>query len=157
MSIDFYRLIDNIDINWSPPFPAYSQLVRRSWWSLKFLTTVFLNISLCATEKGSWKLSMKLFIVKGCKDRCDKWVSVKCGPDTCGWRMRMGKCGWENEDRKIRMEKCGQKNADGKMRIEKKKSDRKNCGGSDNNKKMSLIWTIIFIALLKHVFVCYKQ
>ena len=64
----------------------------------------------------------------------------------------MGKFGWENADRKIRMEKCGQKNADGKMRIEKKKSDRKNCGGSDNNKKMSLIWTIIFIALLKHVF-----
>ena len=22
-----------------------------------------------------------------------KGVSVKCGPDTCGWRMRMGKCG----------------------------------------------------------------
>ena len=22
-----------------------------------------------------------------------KWVSVKRGPDTCGWRMRMGKCG----------------------------------------------------------------
>ena len=22
-------------------------------------------------------------------------VSVKRGPDTCGWRMRMGKCGWK--------------------------------------------------------------
>ena len=55
-------------------------------------------------------------------------------------------------DGKMRIEKFGWKNAD-----RKKKSDRKNCGGSDNNKKMSLIWTIIFIALLKHVFVCYKQ
>ena len=32
-------------------------------------------------------------------------VSVKGGPDTCEWRMRMGKCGWENADRKMRMEK----------------------------------------------------
>ena len=22
-------------------------------------------------------------------------VSVKCRPDTCGWRMRMGKCAWK--------------------------------------------------------------
>ena len=37
-------------------------------------------------------------------------VSVKYGPDICGWRMRTGKygwgkCGWENADRKVRMEK----------------------------------------------------
>ena len=27
------------------------------------------------------------------------WVSVKRGPDGCGWRM--GKCGWKNADDKI--------------------------------------------------------
>ena len=27
-------------------------------------------------------------------------VSVKRGPDTCGWRMRMGKCGWKSADGK---------------------------------------------------------
>ena len=26
-------------------------------------------------------------------------MSVRCGPDTCGWRMRMGKCGWKNAER----------------------------------------------------------
>ena len=34
-------------------------------------------------------------------------VSVKRGPDGCGWRMRMA-------DGKTRMEKCGWKNADEK-------------------------------------------
>ena len=29
-------------------------------------------------------------------------VSVKRGPDTCGWWMRMGKCGWKNVDGKMR-------------------------------------------------------
>ena len=27
----------------------------------------------------------------------EPWVSVKRGPDTCGWRMRMGKCGWKKK------------------------------------------------------------
>ena len=29
-------------------------------------------------------------------------VSVKRGPDTCGWCMRKGKCGWKNVDGKMR-------------------------------------------------------
>ena len=29
-------------------------------------------------------------------------MSVKRGPDTCGWWMRMGKCGWKNMDGKMR-------------------------------------------------------
>ena len=39
-------------------------------------------------------------------------VSVKRGPDTCGWYMRKGKCGW--------------KNVDGKMRKDAKKVKKKN-------------------------------
>ena len=40
-------------------------------------------------------------------------MSVKRGPYTCGWRMRMGKCGWKNADnKKIKKEKT--RNADGK-------------------------------------------
>ena len=47
----------------------------------------------------------------------ERGVSVRCGPDTCGWRMRMGKCGWKNADNK-------------KMRITKKVREQKNekCG-----------------------------
>ena len=47
------------------------------------------------------------------RDGLSHWVSVKRGPDTCGWRMRMGKCGWKNADnKKIKKEKT--RNADGK-------------------------------------------
>ena len=39
-------------------------------------------------------------------------------------------------DEKMRIVKGGQKNADIKRRMEKK-SDKKNCGGSDNNKNVT--------------------
>ena len=55
-----------------------------------------------------------------------KRVSVNRGPDTCGWRMRMGKCGWKNADGK-------------KMQITKKVRRKKtrNVGGKKKNNKIN--------------------
>ena len=55
-----------------------------------------------------------------------KWVSVKRGPDGCGWRMRMADGGWRMADGGWRMADGGWRmadggweNADGKMRMTK--------------------------------------
>ena len=52
-----------------------------------------------------------------------KRVSVKRGPDTCGWRMRMGKCGWKKmrTTKKVRRKKR-------EMRMAKKKNKQTNKG-----------------------------
>ena len=47
-------------------------------------------------------------------------VSVKRGPDTCGWWMRMGKCRWKNVDRKMR------KDAKKSKKNKTKKADGRN-------------------------------
>ena len=47
-------------------------------------------------------------------------VSVKRGPDTCGWRMRMGKCRWKNVDGKMR------KDAKKSKKNKTKKADGRN-------------------------------
>ena len=47
-------------------------------------------------------------------------VSVKRGPDTCGWWMRMGKCGWKNLDGKMR------KDAKKSKKNKTKKADGRN-------------------------------
>ena len=64
-----------------------------------------------AREK--WEHPRHDWLKKGSEGFCSQsyWVSVKRGPDTCGWRMRMA-----DADGKTRMEKCGWN----KMRITKK-------------------------------------
>ena len=52
--------------------------------------------------------------IQGQKATAGVWVSVKRGPDTCGWRMRMGKRGWKNADNKKSKKKKKTRNADGK-------------------------------------------
>ena len=47
-------------------------------------------------------------------------VSVKRGPDTCGWWMRMGKCGWKIVDEKMR------KDAKKSKKNKTKKADGRN-------------------------------
>ena len=42
-------------------------------------------------------------------------VCIERGPDTCGWRMRMGKCGQKNADNK-KSKKEKTRNADGKKK-----------------------------------------
>ena len=37
---------------------------------------------------------------KHCSLLSSRGVSVKRGPDTCGWWMRMEKCGWKNAERR---------------------------------------------------------
>ena len=55
-------------------------------------------------------------------------VSVKRGPDTCGWRMRMGKCGWKNADGKNSDNKKSKKRKKREMRMAKKINKQKNKG-----------------------------
>ena len=70
---------------------------------------------LCCDDSIQILLNLAWFIRLG--------VSVKRGPDTCGWRMRMGKCGW--------------KNADGKKNTESKKRKKKKTRNVDGTKKIN--------------------
>ena len=59
-------------------------------------------------------------------------VSVKRGPDTCGWRMRMA-----DADGKMRIEKCGQHKADGKMLINQKTKNKTRKCRQQKRKKLA--------------------
>ena len=62
--------------------------------------------------------ALSIYTIKSFKSKkCG--VSVKRGPDTCGWRMRVGKCGWKK-----------------KMRIAEKvtRKKKRNVDGKKNNK-----------------------
>ena len=58
-------------------------------------------------------IALSIYTIKSFKSKkCG--VSVKRGPDTCGWRMRVGKCGWKKKLMRIaekvrrkKKEKCG--------------------------------------------------
>ena len=69
-----------------------------------------------------------------------KRVSVKRGPDTCGWRMRTGKCGWKNADGK----KCGQqKKYEGKNEKcgwQKKKINKQTNKGKKSFFQVAVTW-----------------
>ena len=66
--------------------------------SFLFRNKAVYNLNTCFTQYGvcTPQYCLKICITIG--------VSVKRGPDTSGWRMRMGKCGSKNADGK---KKCG--------------------------------------------------
>ena len=99
-------------------------LIRTFVWiaGLKYLKLLseisrvnFINLNAYKFGQPAILASKQCLLLTG-----SRGVSVKRGPDTCGWWMRMGKCGWKNVDGKMR------KDAKKSKKNKTKKADGRN-------------------------------
>ena len=106
-------------------------IVREFQWTILSASLLALRVFIYATPHNSWETlelgcpsnsltSRTLYISFTAFIYTIMRVSVKRGPDTCGWRMRMGKCGWKKmrTTKKVRRKKR-------EMRMAKKKKINK--------------------------------
>ena len=71
--------------------------LKYSKWSSEISRVNFINLNAYKFGQPAILASKHCSLLTGWRG-----VSVKRGPDTCGWWMRVGKCGWKNVDGKMR-------------------------------------------------------
>ena len=79
-------------------------LIRTFVWiaGLKYLRLLseisrvnFINLNAYEFDQPAILASKRCSLLTGSRRVC-----LKRGPETCEWRMRMGKCGWKNGERR---------------------------------------------------------